>query len=411
MIRHERARLSSTFRELCVLSLLGTTAPLAVLACDETTAAAPLDASTTTTEPDATVEASAPVDAALDARVDAALDPCAPVAYDAGPVDGDADAAVDFCANLVRLPCGVPKDVVPRDQCIFTLNDCDRFCQGAYFNCHAWDDSCFDGSIAQGPVTVDCVICLGGPGRRPRGLETPNLTSPACGVPGGARANVACRSPLGDAFADMAHLEAASVHSFRMLRRDLEALGAPRELTRAAARAMRDEARHARVMQRLARRHHGKAVPKVRVRPTPRPSLEAFALENAVEGCVHETYAALLATWQSTHATDADIASAMDRIAHDETDHAALAWAVSRFVTPRLTPKARARIAIAVDQALTNLEHAGAVRGSFTAAAGLPSRSEQQQLARALRARLWPEACKDSEARGPHASCAPPEST
>jgi hypothetical protein len=376
-IQRERARLFSTFRELCLLSLA---APLVVVACDETLAAVPVDAAAF--GPDATTGASPDADPS-DAGADGALDPCAPVPYepDAGP-----DGAIDFCADLVRLPCGLPADVVPRDQCFLTLNDCDRFCMGAYFNCHGWDDSCFDGSIPDGgPVTLDCAICLSGPGRRPRGLV------PAAGAdasePG---APPRPRDPIGDVFADMAHLEAASVHAFRALRRDLHAFGAPRAMQRAAARAMRDEARHARIMQRLARAHRGKAVPKVRVRATPRPSLEDFARENAVEGCVHETYAALLATWPANHAEDPRIARAMQRIARDETDHAALSWAVAGFAEPRLTPEARARVRLAVERALAELEEGGAVRAPLPAAAGLPRLEEQRRLARELRARLWP---------------------
>lgn len=372
MIRSERALLSSVFRELCVLTMA---APLAMVACDESIGAVPLE-----TLLDASTNTDATVDGATDANIEAALDasagPCAPVPY-----EGDADAAIDFCANLVHLPCGVPPDVVPRDKCFFTLNDCDRFCKGAYFNCHAWDDSCVDGSIPEaGGITVDCVTCIGGAGRRPRGLEVPV-----------ARAG----AEVGDVFAAMAQLEAASVHSFRMLRRDLEAFGAPPELTRAAARAMRDEARHARAMSRLSRRHHGRGLARVRVRSMPRPSLESFALENAVEGCVHETYAAMLATWQAAHSTDPEVAHVMKRIATDETDHAALAWAVARCFEPRLSDGARARVEVAVDRALLALERAGAVRGAPSAGdalgvLGLPTPPEQRRLARELRRRLWP---------------------
>jgi hypothetical protein len=113
---------------------------------------------------------------------------------------------------------------------------------------------------------------------------------------------------------------------------------------RAAERSAREERRHARVMTRLAR-NHGAPVPALRVRAARARSLEAFARENAIEGCVKETYGAALALHQAQHAHDPNVRAAMQRIAFDEARHAELAWQIDAWVAPRLHSRARIRVA------------------------------------------------------------------
>jgi hypothetical protein len=80
-----------------------------------------------------------------------------------------------------------------------------------------------------------------------------------------------------------------------------------------------------------------------------------MAVENAVEGCVRESFAALVATWQARHAKDPAIARAMAGIARDETRHAALAWSVASWLDARLDEGARAEVAAATRTALEAL--------------------------------------------------------
>ena len=202
----------------------------------------------------------------------------------------------------------------------------------------------FGCSLVKGPngePSVSCYTC--GIGRRPAGLRA---CRPAR-APGGD-------SELGQYFAAVAHLEAASVDAFRILGDVLATHGAPRRLVRAASRAARDEIRHARVTSRLARRFG--ATPELpRVAPRARRSLEAIAIENATEGCVRETFGALEATWQAATARDPEVRAAMKRIAVDETRHAALAWAVDAWALERLDGAARRRVANARSAAVTKL--------------------------------------------------------
>ena len=53
--------------------------------------------------------------------------------------------------------------------------------------------------------------------------------------------------------------------------------------------------------------------------------------ENAREGCVRETFGALIAMHQAERAGDPIIRRAMRRIAEEETRHAELAWEVASW--------------------------------------------------------------------------------
>jgi hypothetical protein len=190
----------------------------------------------------------------------------------------------------------------------------------------------------EGPVvtcvreSADSVLCLTQPalceGRRPVGLKR---------AIHGAQTGFACH------LAEAAWLEAASVDAFQLLRCELRAVGAPRSLLRAASRSARDERRHARIAGALARRF-GVAVPAVERAAAPLRSLTELALENAVEGCVRETWGALMALRQAARATDLGVRAAMSRIAPDEVRHAELAWAIDRWLSRRLNAEQRRQV-------------------------------------------------------------------
>ncbi|GAC1539096.1 MAG: hypothetical protein NVS3B10_03750 [Polyangiales bacterium] len=185
--------------------------------------------------------------------------------------------------------------------------------------------------------------------------------------------------------ATLAALERASITAFSTLRRELRAHRAPSSLLRACSRARRDEVRHARSMSALARRA-GEVVPPVVVTPIATRSLEAIAIENVVEGCVRETYGALVATWQAMHAADREVATVMKRIAGEESQHAALAWRVHRWIAPRLDHAARARVAEAREAALVSLaaDLAGEPEEPLRRMLGVPGARQAQAMAATL---------------------------
>lgn len=206
-------------------------------------------------------------------------------------------------------------------------------------------------------------------GRRPPGL-----------LPAKAREG----SPVGVWLAEVARMEAASVPAFVLLARDLIAVGAPAAMVRAAIAAAEDEVRHAQVMTALARRHGVEPGAVELVATAPR-GLHALALDNAVEGCVREAFAALCATHQAAAARDAGLRDAFARIAIDETRHAALAFAIDAWIAPRLDAAVRADVARARRAAFEELAAAAMVAPEVADAIGWPTPAGTHALLRGAR--------------------------
>jgi hypothetical protein len=300
---------------------------------------------------DATVAPDAPDDASNEGAADAAdgmviVTSCGQtVVVSPGPFGS-------CYARCFPLEAGALDSIDAGDSGVLSRTQCTPICgAGSWFSCTPFVDA--GASIVS--CQPDCT------GRRPGGLQA---AEPARG------------SPLGAYFAEMARLEAASVDAFRQLRRELIAQRAPRRLIRETERAARDEVRHARMTRALARRYGGVATaPEVEAGPA--RSLEAIALENAVEGCVREAFGALVASWQALAARDPVIRAAMARIARDETRHAALAFAIDGWARGRMDRTARARVDQSRQQAIESLAaRAPDAPAALRAALGLPTRAQ-----------------------------------
>lgn len=177
----------------------------------------------------------------------------------------------------------------------------------------------------------------------------------------------ASQNEMGALLARMATLEAESIPAFRRLARELAALGAPRKLRRQAARSRRDEMRHARVMTSLARRNG--VVPAailVPNQPLPLRKLEEVAFENAIEGCVRETYGAWNAWERARKACDPELRATLVRIALDEVRHASLAWDIHRWAMARLGRPERERIMAAMELSWQQIGRASGINRSTT---------------------------------------------
>jgi hypothetical protein len=207
-------------------------------------------------------------------------------------------------------------------------------------------------------------------GRRPQGL---------C-ADGATRA-----SALASFLASQFRLEAGSVDAFRLLRRELASHGAPRKLLRRASRAGRDERRHTRAMRSLSGRWGARPEAPASARVAVR-DLEAVAVENAAEGCVRETFGAVVATWQATHARDSGVRAAMSRIAREETQHATLAWEVAQWAERRLPGPSRRRVADARRGALETLarELAADPPRELVEELGVPTAAQAARLLQAM---------------------------
>jgi hypothetical protein len=190
--------------------------------------------------------------------------------------------------------------------------------------------------------------------------------------------------------ARMAHAEASSVRAFVDLGRELDKLQAPRELAHRARAAARDEVVHARAMNRLAKRFGGRpsALRFQRV-PEDRSAL-VVARENVAEGCVRETWAALVAHHQSRCATDPEIRAVMKRIAVDETRHAALAHDIDAWFRGILGTSDRVRLDTTRRRTVASLGSSNLGSApSLVRIAGLPNEARARNLLAALERGLW----------------------
>lgn len=227
-----------------------------------------------------------------------------------------------------------------------------------------------------GPAASPVAVCrmrthyTGGIGRRPEGLVLPDA--------------IHARTSIGALFAEMAHLEAASVVAFERLARELSAHGAPDALVRRARRAAADEVRHAAVASRWGEHFGGSALPLEMEPVAEVRSLVEVACENAAEGCVHETWGAIVTTLQALRASDVAVRADLARIARDERRHADLAHDVARWAEPLLSAGDRLATHAAGRAALEELRQSvGALGSDSTDRAG--SRAPAEEADRAAR--------------------------
>ena len=155
------------------------------------------------------------------------------------------------------------------------------------------------------------------------------------GAPDVATLDASTRARLAASWSRSAAMEHASIASFAKLALELLAFGAPADLVEDAQRASLDEARHARLAFALASAYAGEPIGPGPL-PTPgsidlAPDLVALARAAAVEGCIGETIAALVAFEELAGATDTAVRAALAEIAEDEARHAELAYRVVRW--------------------------------------------------------------------------------
>jgi hypothetical protein len=293
---------------------------------------------------------------------------------DAGPGDGSAidtglpgcnaewiDGGTIVCGSReVQLSGDLSKCDLTSDSGAVPTSTCEAICSQSFCT--------FNGNTN---IVLCGGVCIG---RLPACLRNEQLP-----------ARKARESAVGDYLARAAYLEAAAVDAFAILAAELHAHGAPASLKRAARRAKADEVRHARDVGRLAR-SYGATVRAPFVGPPEVRPLSQVAVENAVEGCVRETFGALIAAWQAQHARDPRVRASMQRIARDEARHAALGWRIFDWANERLPDEDRLRVEQAMMLAVSDLEAAARTKpdGDVVRALGIPPASTASALATAL---------------------------
>lgn len=188
------------------------------------------------------------------------------------------------------------------------------------------------------------------------------------------------RGTLGEYFAWCARLEAAAILSFRRLGAELRHHGAPDALVRAAELAADEEVRHTAIMEALAQ-EHGAVVERPEAPALAPRSLLDVALENAVEGCIRETYGAALGVLRATRATAPEVRAALLEIATDECGHAETSWAVWEWSMAQLDAASRTLVLAAMRDALAAVERDLAEEDDAPSPAlGMPTRAEKATL-------------------------------
>ncbi len=195
-------------------------------------------------------------------------------------------------------------------------------------------------------------------------------------------------------FATMAAGEAGSVRAFERLVTELLALGAPMSLVSQVQVAAADEQRHTQAAGEFARTFGAEPLGFSDSISSATRSAFEIAVENAVVGCVEESFGALVATWQSTHATQFRGREFFSMIADDETRHAELAWQIAEFLESHLSEPERLIVLNASHHAMDSIERKVYLPSSeLSAWVGAPSNDILHQLAQrfrtALLTRFW----------------------
>lgn len=322
-----------------------------------------------------------------DTDVGPMADATSDAAIDAG---SDGDTTADVVPFYLPLPdgCAVSGKPDAFAPCGYTETLNDPIACGVDIDADIQDANvCF---VLCDPTEPDCVFYdLNDPD-----AGTTHLLSCGVGCVGrlheDARKSADCcghvRALPGDHLARSAALEAAAVDAFELVAGDLERLGAPTDLIDDARRAADDERIHARLVDNLATRFGAHPI------PTPRPKgrrqdARAFAIENAIEGCVRETFGAALAAWQAARATDPRVREALGVIATDEARHANLGWRIDGWLMSVLSERDQRAVAGAREKA--TLELRASLDGVLPdEVLGLPDRVSAHALFDALGA-IW----------------------
>jgi hypothetical protein len=116
-----------------------------------------------------------------------------------------------------------------------------------------------------------------------------------------------------------------------------------------------------------------------------------MAHENAVEGCVRETFGAFVAAYQAQSASDPRAKAVLARIAEDELKHAALSHAIAAWAEPQLSESERALIARDRSLLIAQLRHATSTQHApqIYQAAGYPSGSVALRMLDVLETTVW----------------------
>lgn len=210
-----------------------------------------------------------------------------------------------------------------------------------------------------GPFNI-CSIA-GRPLRGPDGILLPHVkTIGSRQARHDLRTDPSTRQALALAFQNDARSECASIPAFLALARDLEAVGAPRDLVASAFEAAHDEIRHTQLCASLAGDLSGKSIAIELLPPAPPSGLDRtaelsrLAVESLEDGLFSEGAAALRARRQHNASMDSMSRATLGLIARDEARHADLGLRVAAYCLAAGKKPVRAALEEALNRALTS---------------------------------------------------------
>jgi hypothetical protein len=173
----------------------------------------------------------------------------------------------------------------------------------------------------------------------------------------------------------IAATERVSITAFQHLAVELARFALDEDFIHRCHAAAEDERHHVALLVGLGA--NPRLLPDLGSALDPTRSRFAIALHNALEGCVAETWSALLVHWQSQHAADPATRLVFGQIARDEARHAELAWDLHHALVEGLSAPQRAEIEAARARALNELARTAmrqslAVPASVRTKLGLP---------------------------------------
>ena len=112
-------------------------------------------------------------------------------------------------------------------------------------------------------------------------------------------------------------------------------------------------------------------------------------MHNAIEGCVHESFAALMAALRARRASDPRLRRVFAKIAVDETRHGQLAWDLHAWLRGQLSEDQARAVESAQHRALARLpDRARALQSALPDLLGGLSGDHADRIARAFVERL-----------------------
>lgn len=196
--------------------------------------------------------------------------------------------------------------------------------------------------------------------------------------------------PVGRYFARLAECETASVVAYRRFAAELLLHGAPPELVAEAQQAERQVVQHAHMAQELAERFGVEPITPLFGELAPR-GLMLAAIDNAVEGCIRQTYGALVVSFQAKAARDLVIRNGMISVAPEKRHHAALSWRAGIWFERKLSEDDVGRLRRAEQEELAALgrELDAGLSPFETSLLGLPVKAKAVAMLERLTKELW----------------------